>query len=216
MSVSAVIFDWDGTIINSEKVVYQVYKEIISDMYKYDLKLEEFRDKYTPDYNIFMDRIGVHSDDNKRIFNAEYARRLSKEKIEIVKGMSDILNYVSEVRVRIAVFTGSNELVVKQYIAENSGLNMIENIIAKEHVEHQKPAMEGIDQILRYFEVSPSETIMIGDTEQDMIAGQLANVFCIGVEWGYHSKEKLWAAGADAVCNSPVDLLSLIKKMVGV
>lgn len=47
------------------------------------------------------------------------------------------------------------------------------------------------------------ETVMIGDTSYDMAMGRAAGVRTIGVTWGYHSRDMLIAAGADAVVDHP-------------
>ena len=46
---------------------------------------------------------------------------------------------------------------------------------------------------------APETTVMIGDTVFDIDMGIAADVRPIGVGWGYHAPEALWAAGAKAV-----------------
>ena len=41
--------------------------------------------------------------------------------------------------------------------------------------------------------------VMVGDTEYDMAMGRAAGLGTIGVTWGYHSRERLAAAGADVL-----------------
>lgn len=55
-----------------------------------------------------------------------------------------------------------------------------------------------------------AETVMIGDTSYDMAMARAAGVRAIGVAWGYHPPEELFAAGADAVAIHPDDLRHLM------
>lgn len=53
---------------------------------------------------------------------------------------------------------------------------------------------------------APETTVMIGDTVFDIDMGIAADVRPIGVGWGYHAPEALWAAGAKAVAMDSVAL----------
>ncbi len=58
----------------------------------------------------------------------------------------------------------------------------------------------------------PSETIMIGDREHDMVAARNNRIGGIGVLWGYGSRDELLRSGAHALAGSPGDLvISLIE-----
>ncbi|MDM8523874.1 HAD-IA family hydrolase [Desulfococcaceae bacterium HSG8] len=48
--------------------------------------------------------------------------------------------------------------------------------------------------------------VMIGDRLHDMKAGRSARFYCIGVLWGYGSREELSDAGADMICSTPKEL----------
>lgn len=42
MAIKAVIFDFDGTIIDTETIWFQVFEELLKDKFNIDLPLEEF------------------------------------------------------------------------------------------------------------------------------------------------------------------------------
>jgi len=49
---------------------------------------------------------------------------------------------------------------------------------------------------------APSDTVMIGDSTFDMVMAKAAGVTAVGVSWGYNPPVKLYAAGADRVVDS--------------
>ena len=55
--------------------------------------------------------------------------------------------------------------------------------------------------------------VMVGDRLHDMQAGKKCHCFCVGVLWGYGSREELMDAGADKVCRSPQDLKKIINQI---
>ena len=61
----------------------------------------------------------------------------------------------------------------------------------------------------------PDETtIVIGDTSFDMAMAAAAGTTPIGAGWGYHDAHELIEAGAIAVAERPLDVLTLLKEQV--
>ncbi|WP_395666897.1 HAD-IA family hydrolase [Methylocella sp.] len=57
---------------------------------------------------------------------------------------------------------------------------------------------------------APHETVMIGDSTYDMLMAKAAGARALGVGWGFHTKDALLAAGAEAVVADFDELLHLI------
>ena len=55
--------------------------------------------------------------------------------------------------------------------------------------------------------VEPEHTVMIGDTSFDMEMARSAGVGAVGVGWGYHTADRLHAAGAHVVVADAAELL---------
>ena len=58
---------------------------------------------------------------------------------------------------------------------------------------------------------TPAQTVMIGDTSYDMAMAVAAGARAIGVDWGYHSRAALLAAGAETVVGTSAELLKLLQ-----
>jgi phosphoglycolate phosphatase len=58
--------------------------------------------------------------------------------------------------------------------------------------------------------IDPKRAVMIGDREHDMAGAKANGIFTIGVTYGFGSREELEKAGADALCESPDEILALI------
>jgi phosphoglycolate phosphatase len=54
--------------------------------------------------------------------------------------------------------------------------------------------------------LSPAETVMVGDRSHDIAAGRKNGMATLGVLYGYGTRAELLEAGADDLCQSPVDL----------
>ncbi|WP_315833576.1 HAD-IA family hydrolase [Bradyrhizobium prioriisuperbiae] len=65
-----------------------------------------------------------------------------------------------------------------------------------------KPHPAMLFQALAATGVTADNAIFIGDTTYDMDMARAANLRSIGVSWGYHSKERLIAAGAQRIAHT--------------
>ncbi|HBZ44591.1 MAG TPA: HAD family hydrolase [Maritimibacter sp.] len=75
---------------------------------------------------------------------------------------------------------------------------------ADDHPSKPDPAM--VLAALRDTGVDAAQAAFVGDTVYDIEAGRAAGVFTIGVTWGYHAADELWAAGANKVIDTFSDL----------
>lgn len=71
-----------------------------------------------------------------------------------------------------------------------------------------------IDAALAALDCRPAGSVMIGDRSQDVAGARTSGVASIGVTWGYAEPGELEAAGADAVVDSPSELVTAISAVL--
>jgi phosphoglycolate phosphatase len=65
---------------------------------------------------------------------------------------------------------------------------------------------------MEQFETRHADCVYVGDTSTDMLTGKNANLYTVGVLWGFRGREELEENGADAIAATPAELLELILK----
>ena len=65
-------------------------------------------------------------------------------------------------------------------------------------------------QIAGRLGVPPRQTIFVGDSDIDIQTGLAAGMLPVGVPWGFRPQQSLWDAGAAALLQGPLDLLSML------
>jgi phosphoglycolate phosphatase len=58
--------------------------------------------------------------------------------------------------------------------------------------------------------IDAARSVMIGDREHDVLGARTNGIFSIGVTYGFGTREELVNAGADAICESPEEILALL------
>jgi HAD superfamily hydrolase (TIGR01509 family) len=97
-----------------------------------------------------------------------------------------------------------------EYVVSMSGLTKyFRRVQGWEKGLQHKPAPDLIRKALSELLVSPSETLMVGDTEQDILAGQAAGVQTCFATYGYGNASFVKRLRPDFMIAAPLDLLDV-------
>lgn len=217
MRYSAIIFDCDGTLLNSERV----YNLALIDLFaKYGLHhyTLEHADMYwlgksNNDIVAAVEKEnGIKLPDNMAEQFVENVPQFQKEHLKTIPGVSEALPLLqSKFKTCVASngqrlnVTSSLELVnLKQFFPDD-------RIVTVESVPRAKPFPDMFLMACERMEVSPEQAIVIEDSISGVKAGRAGGMYVIGFNGVGHtefqSKEKLMEAGADIVFSDWKDIL---------
>ncbi|WP_325050539.1 HAD-IA family hydrolase [Pseudoalteromonas sp. T1lg75] len=108
----------------------------------------------------------------------------------------------------LAVATGKSRKGLDRLLVE-TGLAHFFDITRTACEAQSKPHPEMLEHILAFYQLSPEQAVMIGDTQIDMQLAANAGVDSIGVTFGVHTKDELEIFSPKATVNSYRELLAL-------
>lgn len=124
-------------------------------------------------------------------------------------GIAPLIGRLANAGWSLGVATGKSDRGLANVLAVHA---LTEHFVtlqtADRHPSKPHPAM--LEAALAEACALPADAVMIGDTTYDIMMAQDAGVRAIGVTWGYHEREELLAAGADAVAETPEELGDLL------
>lgn len=207
----AVIFDADGTILDTRELIYQSYRHVLS-LHGYDVPEREtvfeeirgnpaeitygkFATKHDPDT-----LVALH-----RTFQAEHLDLWSA-----YEGLHDLIQAIKHAGIKIGMCTsrGRNVMPMLEHIGVKDFFGAI---VHADMVGNHKPHPEPLLKVLSELKVEPSASVMVGDTDADIGVGRAAGVaFTIGMSHGVGTREMLEEAGADYIVDHLNDILPLL------
>lgn len=133
----------------------------------------------------------------------------------VYPGIPELLESLRAKGFRLAVASSKPEKFVARilehfrldgYFGEAVGATMDQRRTAKADV---------IEEALRRLDLAErrGQVLMIGDREHDVLGARTAGLDCVGVSYGYGSREELEAAGAAAIAASPEELGSILSPL---
>ncbi len=75
----------------------------------------------------------------------------------------------------------------------------------------RKPAPDMLLKVMDTLGVTSDETVYAGDSDVDVITSCRASCRCISVTWGFQDEDRLVGAGAEYVAHCPSDIIEIIK-----
>lgn len=144
----------------------------------------------------------------REIFRA--AREAGQLAEPLFPGISACLDSLRDAGWTLGVATGKSDRGLEHCLATHgiSG-HFVTLQTADRHPSKPHPAM--LEAAMADALADAAQSVMIGDTQFDILMAVNAGVRAIGVDWGYHTPHELLDAGAETVVRSPAELLEVLQ-----
>ena len=216
MRVKAVIFDWDGTIVDSIEHIATSLHLAATDLGFPALEKAAYRNIIGLGMVDALKALypGLNDDDIEAIRQGYSRYFFAKEATpqQIFTGMTEVLEDLRRAGRGRAVATGKSRRGLDAALA-SSGLLPHFDITRCADETRSKPDPAMLEEILRFFAIAPHEAVMIGDTTYDMEMAQRIGMPAIGVRWGVHDHERLSTFGPIAIVDTVPELQALLRTL---
>jgi phosphoglycolate phosphatase len=210
----AVIFDLDGTLINSLDDIANSMNEALR-ANGYPLHSVESYKHFigTGVVNLVKNALPPEKKEDERAVNTvreSYRMLYEKNYLEKTKpydGINELLNTLKQQGFKIAVLSNKPHGFTVE-LAEHF-FEGIDFILGQQDSIPKKPDPAGVNIILKELKLSKEDCIYLGDSGVDMQTAKAAGMTAVGVLWGFREKEELLENGADYLIEKPQDLLNL-------
>lgn len=216
MVKEAIIFDFDGTLVNSIhfhfRIHRKVFKEIGVDLTKEYFETECNGTEPTEFYKKILRKFLKSEDLFEKVWSKQkkYKMYSGLENIKIFDGVKTLLKKLKNDGFRMCIASSSSTNYVKK-ILKGSGIeNYFEFIVGSEHFEHSKPNPAIFLEARRKLGIPKSKCIVIEDSINGVVAAKRAGIDVISLL----TSEKLEDIPSYAVISKKhLDIYDIVKKM---
>lgn len=213
MALFAVLFDFDGTIVDTTELIYQSMRHATSTVLGRDYPREEL-----------LNGVGRPLPEQMKIFDAEHADELlhtyrhhneahHDDFIQEFPGVEGALSRLRQAGMGLAVVTSKSRVSVEQTLALFPGLGrVVDRFVTMEDTTEHKPHPEPLLKGLEILGATSGEAAYVGDSPYDIAAARAAGLASVGVSWGAFPRESLREAAPDYLFS---DMDGVVESLLG-
>lgn len=216
MSKKAVIFDLDGTLLNTY--------EDLANAVNFALEQNGLPTHMAEKYKIFagngtdmmitralpLDKRNEEMLDKVRKLYFEYYNAHSGECTKPYDGIVDMLSELKSRGFKLAVVSNKIDFMTRAVVKEYFGDTMFDFVTGQCDGIIPKPDPSMVYKVMEQFGVTADECIFVGDSGVDAETGKNANMFTVGVLWGFRDEKELLECGASTVISKADELLNYV------
>lgn len=183
-SVSTVIFDMDGVIIDSEPIHNEAEQQVLA-RYNVAVSLQELQG-YTGTtaeymYRALIEKYRLHATWEDLFKEKEFLFfNLLKGHVEPIVGVIPLIHNLKQQGMKLALATSSQRRLVNVVLDTLGLTNTFDVIVASEDVTRSKPDPEIFLTAAKRLSVNPRECVVIEDSRYGVEAAQAAHMRCVG------------------------------------
>jgi len=178
--IKAVLFDIDGSLIDSQLALYYVIKDLLK---KFENKVKTKKEILKPmgsTSRVWIKKLApkiskAKLEEMRKWMAYEYAKHYMTRFADPMKYSRYTLKQLKKRGIKVGIVTNQHdnqEIVSRKILA----FNKFDVIITSDHVKKSKPSPEGVIKAMKKLNVKPDEVIYVGDTINDVKAARAAGV----------------------------------------
>ena len=210
-SIKGVIFDLDGTLIDSNQAIYLSFQHAYEKLGLLTPSFEEV--KRVVGYglrNTFRDLLGEErAPEALRLFRQKY-EEVYRQNTHLLPGTRKILKTLDARGIKLAVATNKLGRFSRDIFRHYGMDQLFTAIVGDEDVSQNKPHPEILLYAIEKMGLAKEEIILVGDSLIDIQTGKNAGLRVFVVPTGVQTKEELEKARPTAVLNGLLDLLNYV------
>lgn len=191
--VRLIIFDWDGTLMDSETQIVHAMHAAIDDMQLEARSHDQCRNIIGLGLKEAIDALYPGRDD---AFLEQFVDRYRHHwfsvahSSELFPGAVETLCLLRESGLQLAIATGKGRTGLDK-VLQTTGLKDEFSATRCSDETQSKPHPQMLEEILDELGIAPQQALMVGDTEYDMRMAVEAGIGAVAVSYGVHARERL-------------------------
>lgn len=202
--IKAIILDVDGTIFNVNKRYVKAFELALGKQLDGEEILRLRRSGKSG--KEIIDFIGQYSAEEVSDLNYKRVQLMNSHELlkmdVLIKGTKPFMQLLKKEQILIFTLTARDTYFLKAELKESEILKYVDGFYESQLSVSPEFKFERINQIMKTHKLNPSEIVMVGDCELDILAGKRAKVYTVGVLSGLSSKSLLETCNPDLIIDA--------------
>jgi len=187
----AIIFDMDGTLVDSSTTIVNAINHVRKNLNLIEMERELILNKVNdPHLNPaeFFYEVPSFTKQHEALFAGYYTDH-HEEELELYDGIEQLLKNLKAKGYLLAVATNAYRGSTLESLSHLKVLEYFDSIACYDDVHKGKPSPDMLEKNLKDLNISAENSLFIGDSERDLLAGEAINMDYLMVNWGFSDYE---------------------------
>ena len=214
--IEAVIFDLDGTLLYTLEDISDVVNSVLASngmpcksihevKHAVGRGIEELVREVIPAGSVTDESVEKLSDQIRKLYLEQ-----GSVKTLPYPGITGLLERLHSECVPMAVLTNKHQLSAEKQVEKYFGGISFAAVSGDREDYPLKPSPEAVKPVLEKLGALPGNTLMVGDSDVDMITAVNAGMIAVGVSWGFRDASLLMEHGAEFIVDNPREILEIV------
>ncbi|TDQ40409.1 HAD-IA family hydrolase [Aureibacillus halotolerans] len=202
-----VLFDFDGTLVDSVPLAVRIFNELASTHGFKHIHAKDMRPLKEASIKQKCELLGVpiyKIPQLLHVFRSRYREQL--DSLDFIDGIEGVIRTAAEKSYQMGVLSSNDERVIQSFLHKNNA-EMFHEIIGRSSLYGKASFLR---KFLRQKQLSPKEVLYIGDEERDIFACKETGIDIAAVTWGFEGYEQLYQHKPRYLFTSPSELGRLL------
>jgi phosphoglycolate phosphatase len=209
-----VVFDLDGTLVDSRADLAQAVNHVLRTFRLAELSLEDVTGYIGEGARRLVQRaLGTdhedHLEDGLRLFIEYYGAHLL-DQTHLYPGIAAILRELAQREVLLSVLSNKPEAMSRAILDGLGVLSVFRAVLGGDSFPARKPEPAGLEHLRTLTGTRAEKMLVVGDSLIDLRTAGAAGIGFCGVAWGFGA-QGLRAAGAQPIIDRPAALLAIVE-----
>ncbi len=215
MAYRAVLFDLDGTLLNTIDDIADSANLALTENGLSPYPVERYHYFVGNGVAILIQRLTADTPEKYDGVREKYIQHYEREgmcerKTQPYPGIMDMLREMNRRGIPVCVLSNKPHQSARDVIARYFPEITFAEVFGQREGVPVKPDPAAAKEIASLLGIRPEEFLYVGDTSVDMETGRGAGMYPVGVLWGFRTREELEESGAREIIGDPMELCRLL------
>lgn len=182
-NIKAVLFDFDGTLVDTNKIVFDSWQQVFRTVEGAERPAEVIYGTYGEPLFATMERFfGEQTEECIKIYR-DYQSGIYLDAVSLYPGMEELIRRLKGKGYKMAVVTSRLRTSTVAILEKYALIDIFDAVITCDDTEKHKPDPEPALAALEKLGVTPTQAVMVGDSRYDVGCGQNAGIKTVLMNW---------------------------------
>jgi HAD superfamily hydrolase (TIGR01549 family) len=208
MQLAAVLFDWDGTLVDSAETSYRCFERLF---HSFGIAFDRaaFARSYSPNWIRTYEGMQLPPADWPEA-DSRWVRFYQEQASPLLPGAREALQALAAAGMQLGLVSSGDGPRVRGELARLELAARFGAVVCNQDVRLRKPHPEGLLLALSQLGVAPADAAYVGDSPEDVEMARAASVFAVGIPGGFPNREALLASRPELVAGTLTEALEVL------